>query len=243
MVVFELPLAAAKLFILAGLSACPQGPSPKVDVKIVTKDNPYVTNLSAKDLTNGFGSEQRQRETLGEHATTGRWMTGGLAMRELHSQVSGTFAMLKDRKSGDICMSIKTLTYTLTHEATIYVASDYKNMGCRHSQTMAHERKHVQFDRLALNQHVPALKQAVAAYARKAGPQGPFPQAQADAHMQIHFDAAVAAARPAIERMKTTMAEYHARIDNYDNYKKESALCPGQFPEFDGTPATGTHSP
>ena len=238
MAVFELPLSAAKLFVLAGLATCPQGATPKVDINIVTKDNPYVTNLSAKDLTNGFGSKERMQETLGNHAGEAQWMTGGLASRELSSRVSGTFNVLQDRKSGKVCMSFKTLTYTLTHEATIYVASDYKNLGCRYSQTMAHERKHVQFDRLALNQHVPTLKQALASYARSVGPQGPFTEAEISPQMQKQFDGALQATRPVIERIKQTMAESHARIDNYENYKKESALCPGQFPEFD-KPATG----
>ena len=236
MAVFELPLSAAKLFILAGLSTCPQGASPKIDVNIVPKDNPYITNLSAADLTNGFDSKTRTEKTLGEQASEAKWMTGGLASRTLSSQVSGTFNILENRKSGQACMSFKTLTYTLTHEATIYVAADYKNLGCRYSQTMAHERRHVQFDRLALNRGVPELKRVLSAYARNTGPQGPYAKEHVQQEMQRLFDGAFQAALPVIENIKQDMAQSHARIDNYDNYKKESALCPGQFPDFDATP-------
>lgn len=226
----------AKFVVLAGLSTCPQGANPKIDVNIVPKDNPYITNFSAADLTNGFGSKERTEKTLGEHASEAKWMTGGLASRTLNSRVSGTFNILQDRKSGQACMSFKTLTYTLTHEATIYVAADYKNLGCRYSQTMAHERRHVQFDRLALTKGVPALKQALTVYARNTGPQGPYAKEQVQQEMQRLFDGAFQATLPVIENIKQDMAQSHARIDNYENYKKESALCPGQFPDFDAAP-------
>lgn len=238
MAVFELPLAAAKFVILAGLSACPQAATPKVDVILTPKDNPYITDVSAQNLTSGFSNQQRMQDTLGSHANEGRWMTGGLAAMQMNGGVKGTVSVLTDRKTGNSCLSLNSLTLNITHEATIHVASDYQKMGCRFSQTIAHERRHVQFERMAITRNIPALKRALLSYARTTGSQGPYAAGEVAAQQQRIFDGASQAIAPIISAIIEEQRASHARIDNYENYTKESAMCPGQFPKFDGAADT-----
>lgn len=236
MAVVELPLAAAKLLILASMSGCPgKVPSPAVETRIDQVKTAYVTDRTGQELTASM--TDRSNAVLGEHAQEARWMTGGIAYNQLKRHMSATVHTVQDKTNpNNICIAFKTLDFVFTHESEIHVATDFKQMGCRYSQIMAHERKHVQNYYLAASRNLPAMKQALRRHIQETGFYGPVEKSGINALAERMYKDANTALAPVYERIAQEAAKANARLDNYENYMKESALCPGQFPKFDDTP-------
>ena len=238
MPVIELPLAAAQLFVLAGLTTCPPAQqNPRVEVAIQATENPAVTNLTAQQLTQQHDAQASLQAALGDHAKEAGWMTGGLASNRLGYSITGTFDIASEPDTGRFCLSFSSINYTILHESTIYVASDFLKMGCRFSQTMAHERKHVHNYSMAAQRQFPAIRQALRAYMKQTGAQGPFDASERTAQVNRLYADAQAAVKPVIDKIIHDANAANDRMDNYDNYMRESAMCPGQFPKFDAATA------
>lgn len=234
MIGFDLPLAAAKFVVLAGLSACPSQGRPSINVTLIPHDNPYNTRTSSKQLT--LQDNKVLQNALGEKATEGQWMVGGLAKRNTRVEASFQGSSVTDPKTGMTCLQVRSVTYNIHHYAQIFVAADYKSMGCRYSQTLAHEKHHVQIDRIGLNAAIPAIRRSLQAYLDSKPLAAPVPAASLAAAQQSFLQGLNSAVQPQIEAAWRDIDHEQAKLDNYDAYKRDSALCPGQFPQFDGTP-------
>lgn len=238
---FDLPLTAAKFALLAGLSACPDTGRVTVNVVLAPHDNAYNTSISSQNLTQT--ESRKMQDTLGEKAAEGRWMVGGLAKRDARAEASFRGSTVTDPRTGMTCLQVRDVTYTIHHYAQIYVASDYARMGCRFSQILAHEKHHVQIDRIGLTAAIPQIRRGLQAYLDSKPLAAPVPASSLAAQQQQFLQGLNSAAQPQIEAAWQGIDREQAKLDNYDAYKRDSALCPGQFPQFDGTPAATAPRP
>lgn len=218
----------SSLAILAGLEGqCPPPQKVVVDVKLVVKESPYITDVSSQWLTDNFANDPD-----GTLSTDGQWMVGGLTKSNISGQFSASFAATTEPVSKNVCLSLRSVNYYITYEPVIYIASDYKHMACRYSQTLAHEKRHVATDKKVINQYIPQLKAHLQKIARGIKSQGPYNNAQAPVEQNRILAELSAATDPLLQRLIATRRAEQAKIDTLENYKRDTALCPGQFPQF-----------
>ena len=221
---------ASQLLVMAALSACPQ--PGKVDVQVTLKvdEKPYITDVTSQWLTDNFGNDPD-----GTLATDGKWMVGGLMKSNLSGAYNAQFSVLSDRKTGNACLSVRTVTYTINYAPQIYIASDYKHLGCRYSQTMAHEKRHVQTDKRVFNEFIPKMKNQIRKHVESMPAQGPYAPAQLPQEQQRILQQIAQSIKTLEGELIAKRRQEQAKIDTLENYQRDTALCPGQFPKFDGS--------
>jgi hypothetical protein len=225
-------LHLSKFFILAGLAACPAQGRVNADVHMDKIDSPYVTTLTARELTQKFSGDLNT--TM---ATDGKWMVSGVTVlgpEGLRTEYSVQFNVLSNRTTRQTCLSIKDVQYTIKYAPVIYIASDYLDKGCRYGATVQHERRHVETDVWTINNYIPQIRNAIAEAAESIGPQAPFPAGEIAQQQERLIKTVAAKIRPAWDALLKTRQTRQAAIDTKQNYLRDTALCPGQFPDFDG---------
>ena len=110
-----------------------------------------------------------------------------------------------DGVTRDECFALSEINYIINYSPVIYIASDYKDMGCRYSQTLAHEKRHVEIGKRVYNQFLPEIKEELTSAVRTIKPQGPYPSERVEAERQRVMDEIRAATRPIIDRLHEKM--------------------------------------
>ncbi len=229
------PLTLSAGYILATLSAaqCPaQGPVD-VDVEFVKQDSPTITNMTSAQLT------QQMMNPDSTLATDGKWMVGGVTVVKPGANLMDTiqvgFQAMTEVRTGAACFTVNKVSYTITYNPSVYIASDFLNMGCRYSATLMHEKRHVDTDVRLLTDAVPDLKKSLQAIAESLGPQGPYAVGDLDSQKRRVVEQIGAAIAPQWQQFVALRRQKQAEIDTLPNYQRDTALCPGQFPKFDGS--------
>ena len=222
--------ALSTLYMVAGLAACPSPQKVDVDVKLVVKESPYITNVTATQMTQMF-----QADPDATTSTDGKWMTVGLTKSNLSGQFSANFYSHTNTKTKEACLAVDKVDYVITYTPLVYVASDYKKLGCSYSVTLAHEKRHVNTDKRVIDQFIPDMKNEIQRLVKKMPAQGPYPAAQVQAQQQRILAEVSAVTQPYMDQLIAKRRVEQAKIDTIENYMKETSLCPGQFPNFDGS--------
>lgn len=219
-------------YMMASLSgACPAAATPSVHVALNASDPPYYTNMTSRDLTKGYADNPDS--TL---STDGQWMIGGLTLSDIAGSYSVSFRTETDNTTHLTCFSVDEVDVDIVYTPQIFIASDFLSpeKKCRYTVTLAHERRHVGLDLETINDYTPQLQQQIADYIGTLGPQGPFDAAHIDGAEQSVTDAINAAAQPVVDQLIELRRQRQASIDTVENYNRETALCPGEFPDFNG---------
>lgn len=225
-------LHLSKFFILAGLSACPGAQNVNVDIHMDKQDSPYVTNLTSQQLTQNFGHDMTS--TM---ATDGKWMVSGVTVLGPHglgSQYSVKFAVRRNPATNESCLAVSDVQYTIKYAPVIYIASDYLHLGCRYSATLQPEKRHVDTDVRTITDYIPQMRGVIEDAAEKIGAQGPYPDSDVKSQQDRIIGEIDKAIGPAWKELLQTRQKRQAEIDTLKNYMRDTALCPGQFPKFDG---------
>jgi hypothetical protein len=218
-------------YILAKLAACPAQGKVDVNVTMQHMQQPYVTGLNSATLTHEFGNDPDSTSS-----TDGKWMVGGLNKSNIRTQYRAMFSTHSNSKTGDVCFSVKQVDFEITYLNTIYIANDYMRQGCVYSVTLAHEKRHVQTDLRAIKDFMPYAKKIIRDFTQSLPPQGPYSQAQYPLETQRVLQQIATVVQPLEDALNEIRRREQAKIDTIENYKREAALCPGQFPSFDGVP-------
>ena len=229
------PLSLSTAYILASLSAaqCPaQGPVA-VDVQFVRKDTPAVTNVTSAELT------KHMNDPNSTMATDGKWMVGGVTVIapgvNLKDNLNAGFQATVEVRTGAACFTVAKVTYTIEYDPAVFIASDFLNLGCRYSATLMHEKRHVDTDVKLLTDYIPEFRKALENIAPTIGPQGPYAVGDVDNQKRRVIQQIGAATGPVWTQFWATRRVKQAEIDTIQNYMRDTALCPGQFPKFDGS--------
>jgi hypothetical protein len=214
----------AKGIVLAGLATCPGAPrNIDVDVQFDHVEAPYVKNLSAQQLTSNF--EFDPDSTIATEK--GLWQVAGMNQSRFKWQYKLDYQQFADKKSNQLCFAPKKITFYLTYENTIYIASDSVQKGCRYSVTKAHEERHVDMDLRVSRQYLGKIKQAMSR-----GTNGIRYLVYSENTAKQSVDAFLAPIQaqvdPVLEQMKQERRQKQATIDTPEMYRRDTALCPGQ---------------
>ncbi len=222
----SLTLPAA--YLLAGFSGC-QGIGPAtVDVHLTYTEPPYYTDMSSAELTSGFANNPDSTLT-----TDGNWMIGGLTLSQLTGQYGVNFRTVT-YPGGQVCLGVSEVDMDIVYTPVIYIAKDFLHQQCQYTVTHAHEQKHVATDLETINDFTPQLKQQLRDFVDSLGVQGPMTQEEAQEAQQSITQAVDEAAAPIVQQLIDLRRERQGAIDTIENYKRETALCPGEFPSFSG---------
>ena len=209
-------------------AACAPSSKVAVNVTFEHKQHPIEKDVTSRSLT----ERVKQEDEDSVFAQEARWMVGGLHDGRLGTSFSMAH-MIRTNPDGTVCATPNAYTYNVVFENKIYIAEDYKQLGCRYSATMAHERLHEKADLKYITEYVRdvqgVLEQAMAGIK----PLGPMAEKDLDMARENLAQEIAAKTRPLYDAMNKKRRDAHAKIDSYENYMRSSALCPGQFPRFE----------
>jgi len=81
---------------------------------------------------------------------------------------------------------------------------------------------------------IPQMRDKLKTAAEAIGPQGPYPAAQLEAEKKRAMSSVAETLKPVVEELVALRRTRQATIDTEAMYLRDTALCPGQFPKFDG---------
>lgn len=226
----DLPAAAMAVMLASASAPCPPtAPVPDVQVTIVHQEMPVISNKTSRELTGEFMYDADA--TL---STDGHWMIGGLNRADIGGNYSVQYEQRIHEQAGTACIAPMKIEYEIVYTSTIYMAKDFKPASCRYGATMAHQKRHVATDLRIIEKHIPHIRAALQKAAGDIGIRGPFTGEELpSAREKIAEDIAVAA-DPAMQALRSERRKRQAEIDTYDDYARDTAACPGQFPKYDG---------
>lgn len=224
----DLPAITAAVVLASTPAPCPPAaPQVDVQVRIEHQEMPVVTGKTSRELTGEF--------LLNSDATTstdGHWMIGGLNHADIGGNYSVQYEQRIHEQAGTACIAPQKVEFEIVYTSTIYMAKDFKPASCSYIATMAHQKRHVATDLRVLEKHIPNIRAALVQAACNIGMRGPFTGDQLPtAREKIAEDIAVAA-DSAMQAMREERRKRQADIDTYDNYTRDTAACPGQFPPY-----------
>ena len=223
---------SAAYMLVAASAACPvQGPV-EVEVRLAKTDNAYIATQTSQQLTATYG--KNPDTTM---ATDGLWMVSGVTVvgpENLQGKARAEFKTMTNYKNDTTCFSVSKVEYEIDYSPAIYIASDYKNMGCRYSATLAHEKRHVAADVKTFTDYIPVFRQQIQSFAESQPAQGPLPNAAVENAERGALQKITAAINPYFGQLAELRRKRQAEIDTIQNYERDTALCPGQVPKFDG---------
>lgn len=217
----------------ASAQICPPAAPVKVNVTFEHKQNPVEKNVTSRQLTAHMREQDASAGGEGNiFATEAHWMVGGLNSSRYRISYKMPY-MRRDGKDGMSCIMPQSFDYHIVYENTIYIAEDFRQMGCRYSATMAHEKRHEKADLRIFEEFSIDVRKTLEKAVAGMRPVGPLPAAAVEAAFEKKAAETAAQVQPLIDRMLQTRKRRHAEIDSYENYMRDTALCPEQFPRFE----------
>jgi hypothetical protein len=228
------PLTLSAGFILASMSSaeCPAPGAFDVDVQFVQKDSPVITDLTSSQLTQKYRNDHDA-----SMATDGDWMTAGTTVvsgTALKEAVDVAFKV-HDVSPGKACLSVAKVNYTITYSPATYIGSDVAGSGCKYDVTLAHLKRHVDLDAQILNDGVPVMRQALEDYVSAQGAKGPFAANDVESQKIALMRQIIDGIAPQWKKLSFHRQNAQKTIDTKDDYKRDAASCPDQFPNSEST--------
>jgi hypothetical protein len=223
-----LTLSAAYLLTSMTVAECPAQTAPQVSVQMVTTDNPLVGNQTPEQMA----SLRSDRDSSAYWH--GKWMPGGATLTRGMALKEGIDIEFKTHPAaaGTVCLSVDKVNYTVTFSPTIYLAAGLSD--CASNATLAHEKRHVALDETIINNNLPVLQQAIEDYMASRPPQPPVPETLTESLKTELMKKAVEAIKGKWGNLSYQVQQAQGQVDTADDYKRDTAACPGQFPPYAG---------
>jgi hypothetical protein len=218
----------AKTYVLAALSSCPIQDAPKVTVNFAADPPYYDETVSTTKLT-----EVMAKDKESTFANDSRWMVGGVTTSVIKDQLRVTFRTLTD-ESGQVCFYVNTATFVIYYYPAVFIAKEAVKRDCYYQVVRAHENTHVAIDVKSINEYLPKVKMEMLLYLRSLGYYGfgPYTAAEAAKQQALMTKKIIEAGVPMIEKLRDVRRQRQGEIDTVENYRRESAKCPGDFEEM-----------
>lgn len=210
------------------MASCPPIEAPQVEVLFGAEKPVYIENATTKALT-----EELRGNKDSTFALDSRWMVGGATT----SIVSGSkyhirYTTLTD-ETGAQCVYINEVIFSVIYQPAIFIAAEHLDKPCYYGVVKAHEEQHVAIDIKTIGEYLPKVKMDMLLYLRSLGYWGYGPYTPADAKKQqgLLSKQIVAASNPMLEKLMEARRARQGEIDTEENYRRESAKCPDDFPK------------
>jgi len=229
---------AATGMIAAGLVVCPVKPPPQVYVHFAAKKTLYNTDFSGAQLAQGMTTPSGT--SLASHKGTlpGTEALHGVTMRQLGHHLRMGFNTWADQ-DGKACLYFEHATFTITYQATVFIAKEIMDDKCYADVVRAHENRHIIIDLDTIREHIPAIKVELLQHIRNIGYQGvgPVTAEQTTAKRKDMKKKLAAAARPLVRELRLQVAQRQNKIDTPENLAQEEAYCGAKTEPPETTPA------
>ncbi|MBL1147026.1 MAG: hypothetical protein D8M28_04930 [Proteobacteria bacterium] len=225
---FDTSTAATGL-VAAGLTVCPVHPIPQVEVHFAAQQPFYSEDISARRLTEN--ALQDPDSTMTRHQG---WTVHGTTARQISHKFFLNFTTRSD-KAGNMCLYFSHATFAITYYPAVFIAREALDKKCYADVVRAHEMQHVAIDIAGIQEYLPHIKSDMLLYLRSLGYQGfgPMKLQAAQAKQKELQKQVMQATIPMIEKLRVAVRERQSAIDTPENYLREQAKCPGDFPEID----------
>ena len=227
----DMPAIAAAVILASSPAApCPSAaPQVDVQVRVVHNETPISMEKTARELSAEFTHDADTTVS-----TDGHWMIGGTTRSDIGGSYSVQYQQRVDEQAGTTCIAPDKFEYEIVYTSTIYMAKDFGQSGCRYTATLAHQKRHVDTDLRVLDKHIPNIRAALEKAVSDIGMRGPFAEDQLQGASEQIAEELALAADPAMQALREERRKRQAEIDTYDDYVRDTAACPGQFPKYDG---------
>lgn len=223
-------LFIAKAFMLAQMSVCPPADrSPRVEVIFTPQKPSYVTDVPVKKLT---ARMKKNPDATHVTAKRGDWRVFGSTEGRTTAKYNISFAV-EDDLHGNVCYYVDRLHFTVNYRPQVFIAAELANHECYYKVTKLHEERHIAADLKVLREYAPKIKMEILYYLRAFGGQGPFAAGDADKESDAIMDKVKKGLKPFLAKLYEARRSRQNDIDNVENYKYESGLCPGEWPEVE----------
>lgn len=217
--------SAASGLIAAGLVVCPVKPPPQVYVHFAAEKTVYNTAYSGAQLAQGLTTPAGT--SVASHKGGGDAKPlDGVTMRQLGHHLRMGFNTWSDQ-DGKACLYFEHATFTITYQATVFIANDIMDDSCYADVVRAHENRHIVIDIDAIREHIPEIKTKLLQQLRNIGYQGVGPVKAADITLKRKEmkRQLAAAARPLLHGLRLTIEQRQNKIDTPENLAAEQAHC------------------
>lgn len=220
---------AATGIIAAGLTVCPVHPIPEVEVHFAAQKPFYSEDISSRQLTEQ--SLQDPDSTISHHQG---WSVDSTTARQISHKFRLNFTTRSD-KSGNTCLYFSHATFAITYYPAIFIAREALDKKCYADVVRAHEMQHVAIDIKSIQEYLPHIKSDMLLYLRSLGYQGfgPMKPQAAQLKQQELQKQVMQATIPMIEKLRVAIRERQSAIDTPENFLREQAKCPEDFPDTD----------
>lgn len=216
-------LLLAKAYVLAGMTFCPPPDSPlQAEVVFKPEKTVYDYEVPVKELTS-IAKKERKEEDTPRNSSFVVTHTMGMTKIKNWREFDFDFRYIKD-KSGKACIYLSKTRVTLSHKTTVYIGKELKKYPCRLRVTQAHENRHVDIGRKAIEENLDEVRKTLQRAASRV-PKTPLPARSIDARMQEVQDRIVAEIQKLMKKVAKISEKRQAVIDTPENYKYESGLC------------------
>lgn len=218
MIVPSLHIAAA--YALAAFLTCDAQPAPVVHFHYIDKPPIYLSDHSTREL-------HAIAPTVSGVNLAEFPITSGLTQGNINMETSILFKW-QETMMGRYCLWPDEIDVTVTYQAQVHIAKEYKPGSCRFDETKLHEQRHVAADEQVLKEFLPKLQQAAEARAAKGFSQGPFDLPQRDAMKSMVAETYKAGMARELDKLDVVRAQRQGAIDTAAEYTRLSRACPNE---------------
>ncbi len=209
----------AGLLVLAGnMPVCTVPEAPQIGVTPSSAPIEYEFNLSSAEL-NGFRSN-----TVNPYAPSADTTTGGLRHDRPRIATEVEWGIMSYPGRQVSCLWYKSIKVTIDLSPKIYIASEHDNPVCR-AAIVEHEVKHVDMDRLLINQYAYGIGTAVKQAVDQVGPMGPYNYHELEGvreKLTEHIYNAVDSQKFLLHQ---EMSRRQAEVDSLAEYERVNKIC------------------
>ena len=224
------PLTLSAAYIAASLSTaeCQAPGHVAVNVEVVQTENPVVTGLAPGDMND------KRVDMDSSGVTDGQWIKGGATLTRGMALKEGIDVEFNAEPKGpqSACLTPKKINYTITFSPVVYIAAGLSP--CVSKATLAHEQRHVDRDRAIIDAYVPILEKALTDYVDGLPAPAPEPSINAESAKDQLANSILQAIKPKWGDLSYAVRKGQADVDTPEDYKRDTAACPGEFPPYDG---------
>ncbi len=226
------PAALSAAYILASMGQCapPSWTQVDIDVQMEYAQSPPDDSLTVEQITSKFGND-----TASTFAADSKAKIAGLTSSNYRWQMQEWFTAKRYGSGNDVCMFMKKVQYKIIYSPEVYIASDYKKIGCTYSVIATHEKRHTDADTQTITDYIPEIRSVIQNYFRNLPPQEAFDENdmknQELRMMKAYRESVQESMKPIWDRLYQTRDQRQAAIDTPQNYKRDWALCPGLWAE------------
>ena len=113
-------------------------------------------------------------------------------------------------------------------EPTVFLDKAMAENSCLYQQVLRHERQHLQVSVAALEYFLPRIRRQITGFLQNVRPRNVAGLSATDAATAAMNGEYVALIRPLVDSFKATLLYEQKKLDNTENYRRESAICRGR---------------